>query len=164
MEIRYTATPADIRAQLGYQLRHSARAWLPFLVLLLLPVLVGVVPDLVRGRPVTPRDWVVAFGIGIAASLWVAFRTASRVKRDERVLTLTPAGIRTTVGSLAGEVPWSKIALVGVTPEHIFVMGRNTNGFAIPERAFPSPRVRAEFVALLEQYRAGRVDGAGAAG
>lgn len=153
MEIRYTATPADVRAQLRYHLQHSVRAWLPFVVLMLLPLLVGVAPDLIRGRPVMPRDWVVAFAIGIAAAVWAAFRTASRVKRDERILTLTPAGIRTTIGTLAGEVPWTKIALVGVTPEHIFVMGRSTNGFAIPQRAFPSAAARAEFVALLERYR-----------
>ena len=154
MEIRYTATPADVRAQLRYHLRHSRRAWLPFAFVVLCPVVFGVLPHVLGGSRIGPVDVLTALGIGMLAAVLLAVWAPRRVKRDERTLAVSPAGIRTSIGRLHAEVPWSHVALVGVTEEHVFVMGRSTNGFVIPRRAFGSADERAAFVQLVQDYHA----------
>jgi hypothetical protein len=76
-----------------------------------------------------------------------------RTKKDERVLSVGPQGITTSVGKLSGAVTWGRIATVDETPDYIFITERNGNGFAIPSRAFPSGVERAQFVRRIAEYR-----------
>jgi YcxB-like protein len=152
MDIRYTATPAAVRAQLRFHLRHSARAWLPFAFVVLAPLLFGALPTVLSGGRVTARELAAALAIGGAMAVFMAVWAPRRVKRDERTLTISPAGIRTAIGRLQGEVPWPRVAMVGMTDEYVFIMGRSSNGFVIPSRAFDSPDARAAFIRLVEGY------------
>lgn len=76
----------------------------------------------------------------------------SRTKKSKRILSIQPDKLSTTVGKLSGDVPWTKVDSLNVTDEHIFLIGKNMNGFAIPRRAFADEAQRIEFIRLCEQY------------
>jgi hypothetical protein len=59
-----------------------------------------------------------------------------RTKKDKRTLSIQPDKLSTRIGTLSGEIPWAKVDSLDVTKEHIFIIGKNMNGFAIPRRAF----------------------------
>jgi hypothetical protein len=153
VEIRYTAQREDVGALLRYNLRHSPRLWAILVAVALFPVGLVTAVSLTSGR--WPARGEVAFdlilGLGLVAVLLV--RARSRTKSDERVLAIGPAGIYTTIGRLSADLPWARIVSVDVTPEYIFITGRNANGLAIPSRAFESHLERAEFVRQLEAFR-----------
>lgn len=75
-----------------------------------------------------------------------------RTKKDKRTLSIQPDKLSTQIGRLSGEVPWAKVDSLYVTDEHIFLIGKNMNGFAIPRRAFVDETQRKEFIRLCEQY------------
>ncbi|HET7550634.1 MAG TPA: YcxB family protein [Gemmatimonadaceae bacterium] len=153
MEIHYTAQREDVGALLRYNLRHSSRLWVVLLVVAVFPTGVATAASLMSGR--WPRSGEIVFDLilGVALVAVMLLRAWARTKPDERVLSIGPEGIHTTIGHRSADLPWMRIASVDVTPEYIFITGKNANGFAIPARAFASPVERTEFLLEVEAAR-----------
>jgi hypothetical protein len=161
MQIRYTARPEDVGALLRYSLRHSPRLWLLLLGVCLFSALLFVAPSLLSGNPVSRSEVAVALSIGLLAAIAVPLLARRRTKSSERVLTVAPDRISTTVGPLSGEIPWRKVAFIGVTDDYIFIGGASGNGMAIPRRAFASDVDRAAFTELVRGYHAAALSSVG---
>jgi YcxB-like protein len=153
MEIRYTASRRDVGALLKHNLRHSARLWAILLGLAMFPAAFNALIALASRREITRDGVVTGLILGALAAVALPLIGRLRTKRDERVLTIGPEGIRTSIGKLSGEVPWSKVAAVDVTAEYVFITGKNANGFAIPARAFATPAERTEFLRQIDAFR-----------
>lgn len=119
----------------------------------LFPAGVATAASLTSGR--WPRSGEIVFDLilGVALVAVMLLRAWARTKPDERVLSIGPEGIHTTIGKRSAQLPWTRIASVDVTPEYIFITGKNANGFAIPARAFASPVERAEFPGDVGAFR-----------
>ena len=89
-------------------------------------------------------------GAFVFMPLWLFIRG----KTDERMLTISPEGIATEIGSLKGQLPWSKIKLVTETSRHhVLIVGASGNAFFIPSRAFEAPGQQAEFMTQISRWR-----------
>ena len=153
MEIRYTARREDVGALLRYNLRHSPRLWVVLLVVAIFPAGVATVASLTSGRWPRPGEIVFDLLLGVVLVAVMLLRARARTKSDERVLSIGPEGILTTIGKRSADLPWTRIASVDVTPEYIFITGKNANGFAIPPRAFATRLERTEFLREMEAFR-----------
>jgi signal transduction histidine kinase len=157
MVIEYTATPRDVAALYSYTRKHSLKLALIFYGL---PIAMGLLVLLGHRSPthsLTIGDWFVA--LVWAALLFFLFPLMLRLrtKKDKRTLSIQPDMLSTQIGKFSGDVPWARVDRLYVTDEHIFLIGKNMNGFAIPRRAFADETQRKEFVGLCEQYiQAGR--------
>jgi hypothetical protein len=68
-------------------------------------------------------------------------------KSQERSLTIHERGLETSVGKRHAERTWRQVASIQDRGEHIVITSAKTgNAFLIPNRAFPSPGLRAEFL------------------
>jgi hypothetical protein len=96
-------------------------------------------------RSVTLQDvligvaWSFGFLILLPVLLFIRGKTA------RRVLTVSPDGISTEIGSLKGSAPWRKIKVISDTGQFILVANMLGNAFFIPNRAFSGPEQRAWF-------------------
>ncbi len=81
--------------------------------------------------------------------LWLYIRG----KTDERTLTVSPDGISTEIGSLRGQIPWSKVKLVNDTSSHVLIVGATGNAFLIPARAFQDSYQRSQFLMQIGHWR-----------
>ena len=153
MQIRYTATRDDVGAMLRYNLRHSPRLWIVLGCVALFPAAGNALGTVMSGRQVASGDVVpnLIFGAVLAVAFLALVRF--RTKKDERVLSIAPEGIQTSIGKLSGAVDWKRIASVDETPEYIFISGKSGNGFAIPSRAFANGAERADFLRRIAEYR-----------
>jgi hypothetical protein len=153
VKIRYTAQRDDVDVLLRYNLRHSLRLWVVLLIVAVFPTGVATVASLMSGG--WPRPGEIGFDLilGVALVVVMLLRARAWTKSDERVLSIGPQEIHTTIGKRSADLPWTRIASVDVTPEHIFITGKNANGLAIPARAFASPRERVELLRELEAVR-----------
>src|SRR5215831_181814 len=59
-----------------------------------------------------------------------------RFKSDERTLEITPTGISTTIGRKSGEIAWGQVADIDSHKQRIYIIGKNGNGFIVPDAAF----------------------------
>ena len=75
-----------------------------------------------------------------------------RTKTVERVLSIDEDGIKTTIGMMRGEIPWSKVAAIEATEQQILFIGTTPNFFAIPSRAFDQASDRKDFVDIARNY------------
>ena len=153
MQIRYTATRQDVGALMQYNLRHSTRFRIMLVCLALFPAALNSLLALSSRGRVTSVDVVPGLIFGAIGALCVPALVRLRTKKDERVLSIAPEGIRTSIGKLSGAVEWKRIASVDETPEYIFITGKSGNGFAIPSRAFASGSERADFLHRIAEYR-----------
>src|SRR5439155_21617705 len=87
-----------------------------------------------------------ALVVACLAMLLMALYPMLRFKRDERTLTISTSGIATTIGSLSGDVPWTKVGRIQSAARWIYIFGPNANSFTIPHRAFATEIQRAEFL------------------
>jgi hypothetical protein len=153
MQIRYTATPRDVGALLRFNLRHSPRTWISLGIVALFPAAANsLLAQVTRGR-VTSADVVPGLVFGLLAVPAVLLLARLRTKNDERILSIGPEGVQTSVGKLSGAVSWARIASVGENTDYVFITGKSGNGFAIPSRAFASSAQRTEFVRRIVEYR-----------
>ncbi|HUO16917.1 MAG TPA: YcxB family protein, partial [Verrucomicrobiae bacterium] len=136
MVIEYTARPSDIAALYSYTRRHSLKLALmsygPPIAIVLLVLAERRSPT----HPLTLADWIIAFTWGVALFFLLPLVLRLRTKKDVRTLSIQPDKLSTQIGKLSGEVPWAKVDSLYVTEEHIFLIRKNMNGFAIPRRAF----------------------------
>ena len=152
MQIRYTATSQDVGALLRYNLRHSPRLWVMLGCVALFPAVGNTVGALITRGQLTSEYVVPGLIFGTLAAAFLLL-VRLRTKKDERVLSIGPEGIATSIGKLSGAVAWKRLASVDETPEYIFITGKSGNGFAIPLRAFASDAERAEFRRRIAEYR-----------
>lgn len=153
MQIRYTATRQDVGALMQYNLRHSTRFRITLVCLALFPAALNSLLAWSSRGQVTSVDVVPGLIFGAIAALCVPALVRLRTKKDERVLSIAPEGIQTSIGKLSGAIGWKRIASVDETPEYIFITGRSGNGFAIPARAFANGEERARFLGQIADYR-----------
>src|SRR6266567_3449721 len=94
--------------------------------------------------PLTLVDWVIALIWGAIIFSLFPLILRLRTKKDKRTLLIQPDKLSTQIGKLTGEVPWANVDSLYVTDEHIFLIRKNMNGFAIPRRAFVDETQRKE--------------------
>jgi YcxB-like protein len=104
-------------------------------------------------RSLTSRDVVIAVAWPAGALIFMLLWLFIRGKTDERTLTVSPDGISTQIGSLKGQIPWSKVKLVTRTNRHVLIVGATGNAFFIPSRAFQGPDQQAKFVTQIDHWR-----------
>ncbi len=152
MVIEYTAKSRDIAALYSYTRKHSIKV---ALISYGLPIAMAVL-FLAETRFLTHSlrlaDWIIALVWGTVFFFLFPLILRLRTKKDKRTLSIQPDKLSTQIGKLTGDVPWTKVDNLYVTDEHIFLMRKNMNGFAIPRRAFVDETQRIEFIRLCEQY------------
>ncbi len=152
MVIEYTATPQDVVALYSYTRKHSFKHALIFYGLPIGLAIVVLVERLSPAHSLTVADWSTALIWGWVFFLGFPVILKLRTKKDKRTLSNQPDRVSTRIGTLKGDVPWKKVDSLHITDEHIFLMGKNMNGFAIPRRAFVDDKRREEFIRLCKQY------------
>jgi hypothetical protein len=152
MVIEYTATPKDVAALYSYTRNHSLKLRLIFYGLPVAVAAIALLGRLSPGHRLTPADWMIALIWGTVFFFMFPLILRLRTKKDKRTLSIQADKLSTRIGSLSGEVPWARVDNLDVTDEHIFMIGKNMNGFAIPSRAFADDTQRNEFIRLCEQY------------
>ncbi len=152
MLIEYTAKPSDVAALYSYTRRHSVKH---AVFSYGLPVAIGgllLAEIWSLTHSLTLTDWIIAIVWGVLFYFLFPLFLRLRTKKSMRTLSIGPDKLSTRAGKLSGEVPWIKMANLSVTDEHVFLVGRNMNGFAIPRRAFVDENQRKEFIRLCEHY------------
>jgi hypothetical protein len=152
MVIEYTAKPGDIAALYSYTRKHSLKPALSFYGLPIAMALLVLAERRSATHALTLADWAIALIWGAVLFFLFPLILRLRTKKDKRTLSIQPDKLSTQVGKLSGEVPWAKVDRLYVTDEHIFLIRKNMNGFAIPLRAFAGETQRKEFIRLCEQY------------
>jgi hypothetical protein len=156
MTIKYTATPADVGALYSYCWRNSAyfRRRLIFNSVLVGLAIIAI-PFFVDGK-VGKSDIVIALSVTVAFPFVVPLIAKLRTKKSQRTLSISANGIHTQIGTKTGDIPWARVAELFVTEEHIFLLGRNLNGFCIPRTAFSNAPDREDFIGLCRPYLSAR--------
>ena len=156
MTIKYSLSRAEIVRPFFRSLGSSPR----FLAIILVySAGLGVVSLVMKGafsRSLTSHDVIVALSWMAGALVFMPLFLYIRGKIDERTLTVSPEGISTEIGSLKGQIPWSKVKLVTEANQHVLIVGSTGNAFFIPGRAFQGPDQQSEFVAQIDHWRNSR--------
>ena len=97
-------------------------------------------------------DWIIALIWGAGFFFVFPLILRLRTKKSKRTLSIQPDKLSTQIGKMSGDVPWAKMDSLYVTDEHVFLIRKNMNGFAIPRRAFVDEAQRDEFIRLCERY------------
>jgi hypothetical protein len=150
--IEYTAERKDVAAHYSYARKHSTKValfsyGLPAAIAVLLMAEVRLIT-----HSLTLVDWIIALIWGAVFFFVFPVILRLRTKKSKRTLSIEPDRLSTQIGKLRGEVPWAKMDSLHVTDEHVFLIRKNMNGFAIPRRAFSDEAQRAEFIRLCERY------------
>lgn len=151
MTIEYTAKPSDIAALYSYERKHSAKL---ALISYGLPIAMAVffLAEMRLNHSLILADWTIALILGAVFFFLFPLILRLRTKKNKRTLSIHPDKLSTQIGKFSGDVPWTKVDSLHVTDEHIFLIRKNMNGFAIPRRAFVDESQRKEFIRLCEQY------------
>ena len=153
MTIRYALTRAEIlRAHL-----RSLSSSPAFLAMnLIYSCAVGLLLLAMSGafsRSLTVRDGITALAWSAVAFVFVALWQFVRGKTDGRTLTVSDQGILTEIGSLKGQVPWTKVRQVTDAGQYVVIVGAAGNALFIPARAFSGPDQQAQFITQIEEWR-----------
>ena len=151
LTIHYSATPNDVGALYSYALRHSWRFRLTLAAYSAVPALIWLLGS---GRSPKPIDAVLSAIVALFVFSFIPLLAKWRTKTDLRTLSISPSGMDTSIGKLAGAVPWGKVHAIWDAGQYIFVLGKNLNGMAIPSRAFADSGQRAQFLAAAQQFLA----------
>ncbi len=152
MVIEYTATSQDVAALYSYTRKHSPKLALMFYGLPIGMVFIVLAERRSPTHSLTSADWTVALMWGVVFFLLFPLILRLRTKKDKRTLSIQPDKLSTQIGKRSGEVPWAAVDSLYATDEHIFLIRKNMNGFAIPRCAFVDEAQRKEFIRLCEQY------------
>jgi len=153
MVIEYTAEPRDIAAFYSYTRKHSIKLAALSFGLPIVAALFILATLRSPGHGLNPTDWIIALIWGTALYFLFPLILRLRTKKDKRTLSIQPDKLSTQIGRLSLDVPWASVEGLYVTNEHIFLIRRNMNGFAIPRRAFLDEAQRKEFIRQCDQYR-----------
>jgi YcxB-like protein len=151
--IKYALTRTEIVRSYFRSLASSQR----FLAMIAVySIALGLLPLLLTGalsRRVGFHDLMVALAWMAGAFAFMPLGLFLRGKTAERRLTVSKDGISTQIGSMKGEVPWSKVKLIASAGEHVLIVGRTGNAFFIPGRAFQRPEDKAQFIEQIASWR-----------
>ena len=89
---------------------------------------------------------------GLAVAALIPILAILRTKKRERSLHIEPAGIRTTIGTLRGEIAWRQIDYIADDGRRVFITGKSTNGFVVPASAFSSTEDREALVTSMQRW------------
>jgi len=152
MTIQYALTRSEIAGGFFRSLGSSPKYRRTILLYALLPGVAILAVDGILNRQVTVQDIITALVPTAAFAIFVPLMLYIRGKTSQRILTISTEGISTQIGSIKGEIPWKKIAVIS-DGNHFILVGRtNGNAFFIPSRAFSSPEHQAEFVAEVRNF------------
>jgi len=150
--IEYTAKPSDIAALYSYTRKHSIKL---ALISYALPIAFAILL-LAEFRSIAHSlnlgDWIIALVWGAGLFFLFPLLLRLRTKKNKRTLSIQPDKLSTQIGKMSGDVPWAKVDTLHVTDEHVFLIRKNMNGFAIPRRAFVDEAQRDEFIRSCERY------------
>src|SRR5262245_26899142 len=127
MELRYTASRSDVRALLLHNLRHARRTQLVLLVIAGIPIALGAI-SLAADGALSGRALLPYLVTGPTAAALILILAILRTKKVERSLHIEPTGIRTTIGTMHGEITWRQIDYVADDGRRVFITGTSTNG------------------------------------
>jgi hypothetical protein len=136
MVIEYTANPKDIAALYSYTRKHSIKLALISYGLPIAIVVLFLAEIRSLTHSLTVADGSIALILGAVFFFLFPLILRLRTKKNKRTLSIQPDKISTQIGKLSGDVSWAKVDSLLVTDEHVFLIGKNMNGFAIPRRAF----------------------------
>jgi len=151
LTIHYSATPEDVGALYSYALRHS---WRFRVTLAAYAAFLGLIWLLASGGSPKPVDVTLSIIVAIVAFVLIPLVTKWRTKTALRTLSISPGGIETSIGTVAGTVQWNKVHAIWDDGQHIFVLRKNLNGFAIPTRAFADKGQREQFLVESREFLA----------
>lgn len=153
MTLKYALTRTEI-VQSHFQSLASSRTYL--MMILIYSAVMGLLPLIVNGgfsRPLQIHDVFVAVAWMVGAFTLMPIVLFLRGKTSERTLSVSSDGISTQIGSMKGQVPWSKVRLVTDAGRHVLIVGKTGNAFFIPGRAFQGAEHRAQFIERIDSWR-----------
>jgi hypothetical protein len=153
MTIKYALTRAEIVRFFLQGLRKSPRLLAIVLICSLWPGLFSLATEGAFSRPLTASDAKVAFVWTIGAFCFFLLLIFVRGKTAERTLSVSEQGISTEIGSIKGQVPWSKVKVVSDTGRYVLIARTNGNAFFIPRRAFSGPEQQLQFMTEISHWR-----------
>ena len=98
------------------------------------------------------QDVVVGAVLGLVFGALMPVLLIIRTKTSERILSIDRDGIKTTIGGMSGEIPWSKVGAIVATADQVLVIGTSFNFFAIPSRAFEQASDSSQFCETAKDY------------
>ena len=107
---------------------------------------------LAGGKPVQPDQIVSAALVTAAVVAFLPLYPLLMFKPQERVLTIAPRGISTTIGRHSAEVEWRRIESISSEGDRIYIVGKSQKAFAVPDYAFGSADDREKFLHLATQW------------
>lgn len=78
-----------------------------------------------------------------------------RFKSQERRLSIDDRGVHTSIGSRGALIPWREIDVVAPRGDRIYIVRKNSTGFVVPLRAFPSREDLEAFAREAARLKAG---------
>ena len=152
MQVRYSLTRGDMRRAVAGAWNKSLRFRLFLLAAALWPAAMYLFIGFTIGGSVGAQDFVFAAALGLLFGLLMPVLLIVRTKTSERVLSIDRSGIKTTIGQMRGEIPWSKVGAIETTDQQVLVIGTTPNLFAIPFRAFDQNDDRSKFCEAAREY------------
>jgi len=149
--IRYALKRADVWRAYARQWRSSWKL-MAAQVVIALSVFYLTLKNVAGNKPVQVHHIASAALVTCAVLAFLPLYPLIRYKSQERILTIAPEGITTTIGKLHGELSWRQIESISPEGDRIYIVGRNQNSFAVPDHAFASAEDRAEFLRLSVQW------------
>jgi hypothetical protein len=96
-------------------------------------------------------EFVVAFPVFVVFSaLWPQIR----FKSEARILTIDPKGWTTRIGKLQASRTWNTVRSIEDSSNAITLVSSNGNALIVPNRAFPTPAAREEFLHDARRWQA----------
>ena len=90
----------------------------------------------------------------LAALLLLPLWPLLKFRREERVLTLRPEGLTTSIGSLQGKRRWEEVGVVRQDDNGVLIVARHGSAFIVPNRAFADGVQRAAFLNAAQRWHA----------
>jgi hypothetical protein len=153
MTIKYALTRIEILRSFLRSLQSSPKFLAMILIYLAALNLFTLATRGAFSRSLTGRDVTVALAWMAGALIFMLLWLFTRGKTDERTLTVSTDGISTQIGSLRGQIPWSKVKLVAQTSRQVLIVGATGNAFFMPSRAFQGPNQQTEFMTQIDHWR-----------
>ncbi len=152
MQIRYSLTRGDMRRAVSSAWSQSPRFRLLLSLFGAWPSALHLIVRLATTGSVQTLDFVAAAVLLLVFGSLLPLLLIVRTKTCERVLSIDHDGIKTTIGQMHGEIPWSKVGGIEAGGGQILIIGTTPNLFAVPFRAFEQAEDRMKFVDTAREY------------
>ncbi len=145
MTIEYSSSRGDVAGWYWYSLTHNPKHLRNWLLGLVATGLVAFAWERQAGTGIGK-----AAGMALLAAVFLAIFLALypqvRFKPQKRTLSISQAGISTTINARSRTYTWSDVASVIAPRDQVFIAMTNGNAFVVPSRAFASAAQRDEFI------------------